>query len=76
MLGTVLDWLRARVDAVGVASPSRRRLAPLTEVWDKIRGSARDAESLNLDKRAALFVDLRGSRAGDAVALTPLPDVL
>ena len=61
MLGAVLDWLRARVDAVGVASPSRRRLAPLTEVWDKIRGSARDAESLNLDKRAALlsiFADL------------------
>ena len=55
-LASVLDWLHARLEQSS-RSPSAalRRLAPLAEVWDKVRRSARDAESLNLDKRTILF---------------------
>ena len=56
VLSTVLDWLHARLrrSASGAAG-GPRRLAPLAEVWDKVRRSARDAETLNLDKRTILF---------------------
>ena len=62
MVASVLDWLHGRLRPGPGALPSeRRRLAPLAEVWDKVRRSAREAESLNLDKRATLlsiFADL------------------
>ena len=32
-----------------------RRLAPLAEVWEKVRRSARDTLALNLDKKTFLF---------------------
>ena len=58
----VLDWLHARLEPVsGETAGAKRRLAPLAEVWDKVRRSAREAEALNLDKRAVLlsiFADL------------------
>ncbi len=58
---TVLDWLdeRVRVAARGAAGP--RRLAPLAEVWERVRVLAREAEALNLDRRPLLlsvFADL------------------
>ena len=58
MVEAVLAWLHGRLTLEPGAT---RRLAPLAEVWDKVRRSAREAESLNLDKRATLlsiFADL------------------
>ena len=55
VLATVLDWLHARLAQSSGGSLAVRRLAPLAEVWDKVRRSAREAESLNLDKRTILF---------------------
>lgn len=52
LTGAVLDWLHARLGP-GAADP--RRLAPLAEVWEKVRRSARDTLSLNLDKKSFLF---------------------
>ncbi len=64
----VLDWIHARLQRLTTAEAGPgHRLAPLAEVWEKIRRSAHDAESLNLDKRATLlsiFADLaRATRA-------------
>ncbi len=52
LTGAILDWLHARLGA-GAADP--RRLAPLAEVWEKVRRSARDTLALNLDKKTFLF---------------------
>ncbi len=57
----VLDWLDARARAAAAAGTPARRLAPLAEVWDKVRVAAREAEALNLDKRPLIlstFADL------------------
>ena len=53
LVGALLDWLHGRLAAVGAGNP--RRLAPLAEVWEKVRRSARDTLALNLDKRTFLF---------------------
>jgi DNA polymerase-3 subunit delta' len=57
---TVEDHLTNRLRAASEgASPAS--LAPLAEVWDKLRLSARDAEIFNLDRRPlviALFANL------------------
>ncbi len=61
VLDTVLDWLDARARDLARAATPPRRLAPLAEVWDKVRGAAREAEALNLDTRPLLlsvFADL------------------
>ncbi|WP_131116716.1 DNA polymerase III subunit delta' [Lichenihabitans psoromatis] len=61
MLETVLDWLDTRVRTHAMAATPARRLAPLAEVWEKVRAAAREAEALNLDKRPLLlsiFADL------------------
>ena len=52
LVGSVLDWLHGRLVG-GTRDP--RRLAPLAEVWEKIRRSARDTTALNLDKKSFLF---------------------
>ncbi len=52
LTGAILDWLHDRLGA-GAADP--RRLAPLAEVWEKVRRSARDTLALNLDKKTFLF---------------------
>lgn len=52
LTGAILDWLHGRLQA-GAGEP--RRLAPLAEVWDKVRRSARDTLALNLDKKTFLF---------------------
>lgn len=52
LTGAILDWLHARLSD-GAADP--RRLAPLAEVWDKVRRSARETLALNLDKKSFLF---------------------
>ncbi len=55
-VATVLDWLHARLNqSSGPSSVAVPRLAPLAEVWEKVRRSAREAETLNLDKRTILF---------------------
>ncbi len=61
LLESLLAWLHGRLHAAAAEAPapgqalSIRRLAPLAEVWDKIRHSAREAQALNLDKRSFLF---------------------
>ncbi|HEX4768977.1 MAG TPA: DNA polymerase III subunit delta' [Lichenihabitans sp.] len=66
LLEAILDWIHGRLQHLA-ATDAAPRLAPLAEVWEKIRRSAQDAESLNLDKRATLlsiFADLaRATRA-------------
>ena len=52
LTGAILDWLHERLRA-GAGEP--RRLAPLAEVWEKVRRSARDTLALNLDKKTFLF---------------------
>ena len=52
LTGAILDWLHAKLRD-GAAAP--RRLAPLAEVWEKVRRSARDTLALNLDKKTFLF---------------------
>lgn len=52
LTGSILDWLHGRL-AAGAGDP--RRLAPLAEVWEKVRRSARDTLALNLDKKTFLF---------------------
>ena len=52
LTGAILDWLHGRLGA-GAGGP--RRLAPLAEVWEKVRRSARDTLALNLDKKTFLF---------------------
>lgn len=52
LTGAILDWLHDRLRA-GAGQP--RRLAPLAEVWEKVRRSARDTLALNLDKKTFLF---------------------
>ena len=52
LTGAILDWLHARLEA---GAPDPRRLAPLAEVWEKVRRSARDTLALNLDKKTFLF---------------------
>jgi DNA polymerase III subunit delta' len=61
LVDTVLDWIDARVRAQARGGDGAHRLAPLAEVWEKVRAAARDAEALNLDKRPLLlsvFADL------------------
>ena len=53
LVGALLDGLHGRLAAVGTGTP--RRLAPLAEVWEKVRRSARDTLALNLDKKTFLF---------------------
>ena len=52
LTGAILDWLHARL---GQGATDARRLAPLAEVWEKVRRSARDTLALNLDKKTFLF---------------------
>ncbi len=52
LVGAILDWLHDRLGQ-GAAEP--RRLAPLAEVWEKVRRSARETLALNLDKKTFLF---------------------
>ena len=52
LTASILDWLHERL-AEGQGDP--RRLAPLAEVWEKVRRSARDTLALNLDKKTFLF---------------------
>lgn len=52
LTGAIQDWLHGRISA-GAGDP--RRLAPLAEVWENLRGSARDTLALNLDKKSFLF---------------------
>ncbi|MGI3900207.1 MAG: DNA polymerase III subunit delta' [Janthinobacterium lividum] len=52
LTGSILDWLHGQLSA-GAGDP--RRLAPLAEVWEKVRRSARDTLALNLDKKTFLF---------------------
>ena len=52
LTGAILDWLHDRLRA-GTGEP--RRLAPLAEVWETIRRSARDTLALNLDRKTFLF---------------------
>ncbi len=61
LIETILDWLDDRVRAGARAGAPPRNLAPLAEVWEKVRAAARDAETLNLEKRPLLlsiFADL------------------
>lgn len=61
---TVLDWLDGRAREAVLAGMPAGRLAPLAEVWDKVRAAVREAEALNLDKRPLLlsiFADLAGA---------------
>ncbi len=51
--GGVFDWLSAQVRSNAQASPAR--LAPLAEVWEKLRDAVRETEALNLDKRALIL---------------------
>ncbi len=53
LVEALLDGLHSRLAAVGTGNP--RRLAPLAEVWEKVRRSARDTLALNLDKKTFLF---------------------
>ena len=53
LVGAMLDGLHGRLTMVDAANP--RRLAPLAEVWEKVRRSARDTLALNLDKKTFLF---------------------
>jgi DNA polymerase-3 subunit delta' len=59
LVGAVLEWLHGRLDAGAgldeTEARNLRRLAPLAEVWEKIRRSARDTLALNLDKKSFLF---------------------
>ena len=52
LTGAILDWLHGRL---GQGGGDPRRLAPLAEVWEKVRRSARDTLALNLDKKTFLF---------------------
>jgi DNA polymerase-3 subunit delta' len=68
MVDTILSWLAEL--ARNRAGEGAHRLAPLAEVWEKIGRAAREAGSLNLDRRALaliMFADLadaiRRSRA-------------
>ncbi len=53
LVGALLDWLHDRVAVISTGDS--RRLAPLAEVWEKVRRSARDTLALNLDKKTFLF---------------------
>ena len=55
LVAAVLDWLHDRVLREAADAAGRARLAPLAEVWDKVRRSARETEALNLDKKSFLF---------------------
>ncbi len=60
----IYDWLDAEIRSR--AGEGAARLAPLAEVWEKVAGSVRNAEALNLDKRALLlsiFSDLSAASA-------------
>lgn len=68
VMETIEDWLVR--ESRGRAGEGPARLAPLAEVWEKIARASRDADSLNLDRRAlvlTVFADLaeavRRSRA-------------
>lgn len=62
VVAAVLEWLHLRVERASANGPlAVRRLAPLAEVWEKVRRSVREAEIFNLDKRTTLlsiFADL------------------
>jgi DNA polymerase-3 subunit delta' len=68
VMETISDWLHR--ESRRRAGEGAARLAPLAEVWEKIARASRDADSLNLDRRAlvlTVFADLaeavRRSRA-------------
>jgi DNA polymerase-3 subunit delta' len=54
-LEAILDWLAARLQDSAPAGRPASRLAPFAEVWDKVTAAAREAESLNLDRRPLLL---------------------
>ncbi|MDE2017992.1 MAG: DNA polymerase III subunit delta', partial [Hyphomicrobiales bacterium] len=54
-------WLGAQVRAGAVAGAGPARLAPVAELWNRMRTTAREAEALNLDKKPlvlSLLADL------------------
>lgn len=55
VLRAVLDWLDRTVAERARAGTSPRGLVQLAEGWDAIRTAAREAQSLNLDKRPLLL---------------------
>ena len=44
-------WLGGRLRAGAAAGEGVARLAPLAELWNRMRATAREAEALNLDKK-------------------------
>jgi DNA polymerase-3 subunit delta' len=59
MIETVQGWISDHLHAHAAAGPAR--LAPLAEVWEKLKAAAREAEIYNLDRRPlvmTLFHDL------------------
>lgn len=56
VVSAVLEWLHLQLEQASAnRSLAVRRLAPLAEVWEKVRRSVREAETFNLDKRTTLF---------------------
>ncbi|WP_026606327.1 DNA polymerase III subunit delta' [Methylocapsa acidiphila] len=57
LLVAVLDWLddRLRRSAQAGEGDALRRLAPYAEVWEKAAETAREIETLNLDRRPLVF---------------------
>jgi DNA polymerase III subunit delta' len=49
---TVRDWLSAQIRE---PSPDTRRLAQVSEVWEKLNRSARDVEVFNLERKPMVF---------------------
>lgn len=61
LLESVLDWIDGQVHEGAARGTPPRNLAPLAEVWEKLRASAHDADVLNLDTRPlilSMFADL------------------
>jgi DNA polymerase-3 subunit delta' len=57
LLMGILDWLDAKLRQSALAGEGgqARRLAPYVELWEKVAGSAREIETLNLDRRPLVF---------------------
>lgn len=51
-VGTVRDWLSARLDT---EADNPRRLARTADLWDRLNRSARDVETYNLERKPLVF---------------------